>query len=206
MRLFAFPTEGVEMNSTRRLLVLAGIGLAGLCLSLPIGASTQPTRADAERDPVLKAMLTELDRSKAELQLKDFAKPFFIEYRIEEIDNLEIKAEFGAVNESHRGNGRLARVTVRVGDNKTDSSGGRGDGAIDIVALEDDPIAIRSALWAATDTAYKSALAAYSQTQAALKQVQQADAGHLAGRAAQARDRPGRMGDPRGARHRPLSL
>jgi hypothetical protein len=44
----------------------------------------QPTRADAEKDPVLKAMLTELDRSKSQLQLKDFQKPFFIQYRIED--------------------------------------------------------------------------------------------------------------------------
>ena len=66
----------------------------------------------------------------------------------------------------------MARVTVRVGDYKTDSSGGRGDGALELAALDDDPIALRSALWTATDQAYKSALAAYAQKQAALKQVQ----------------------------------
>src|SRR5208337_2163206 len=64
------------------------------------------------------------------------------------------------------------RVTVRVGDYKTDSSGGRGDGALQLAGLDDDPIALRSALWSATDTAYKSALSAYAQKQAALKQVQ----------------------------------
>ena len=63
-------------------------------------------------------------------------------------------------------------MTVRVGDYKTDSSGGRGDGALELAALDDDPIALRSALWAATDQAYKNALAAYAQKQAALKQVQ----------------------------------
>src|SRR5208337_2703335 len=64
------------------------------------------------------------------------------------------------------------RITVRVGDYKTDSSGGRGDGALQLAALDDDPIAVRSALWAATDQAYKAALAAYAQKQAALKEVQ----------------------------------
>jgi hypothetical protein len=59
-----------------------------------------------------------------------------------------------------------------VGDYKTDSSGGRGDGALQLTGLDDDPIAVRSALWAATDQAYKSALAAYAQKQAELKQVQ----------------------------------
>jgi predicted Zn-dependent protease len=59
-----------------------------------------------------------------------------------------------------------------VGDYKTDSSGKRGDDALELSALDDDPIAVRSALWAGTDQAYKSALSAYAQKQAALKQVQ----------------------------------
>ncbi|MFP5226659.1 MAG: metallopeptidase TldD-related protein, partial [Acidobacteriota bacterium] len=59
-----------------------------------------------------------------------------------------------------------------IGDYKTDSSGRRGDGAIQLAALDSDPIALRSALWSATDMAYKNALAAYAQKQAALKQVQ----------------------------------
>ena len=132
----------------------------------------QQTRADAEKDPVLKAMLVELDRSMSELQLPGFAKPFFIQYRIEEVEDFSTKAEFGASEGSQRAHQRVARVTVRVGDYKADSSGGRGDGALQLAGLDDDPIALRSALWAATDTAYKSALAAYAQKQAALKQVQ----------------------------------
>ena len=61
---------------------------------------------------------------------------------------------------------------MRVGDYKTDSSGQRGDGAVQLAALDDDPIAIRSALWNATDQAYKNALSAFAQKQAELKQVQ----------------------------------
>jgi len=150
----------------------AGIGLLAGCMIAPGFGLAQQTRADAEKDPLLKAMLTELDRSKSELQLKDFAKPFFIQYRIEDVDNFETKAEFGASEGSEHMHERVARVTVRVGDYKTDSSGGRGDGALQLAGLDDDPIAVRSALWAATDQAYKAALAAYAQKQAALKQVQ----------------------------------
>jgi len=43
---------------------------------------------------------------------------------------------------------------------------------LQLAALDDDPIALRSSLWTATDQAYKSALAAYAQKQAALKQVE----------------------------------
>src|SRR5271157_1984115 len=152
--------------------MLAGVGLMVGCLLAPRMSIAQQTRADAEKDPLLKAMLEELDRSKSQLQLKDFAKPFFIQYRIEDVDDYETKAEFGASEISQRSHERVARVTVRVGDYKTDSSGGRGDGSMQLAALDDDPIAVRSALWMATDQAYKNALAAYAQKQAELKQVQ----------------------------------
>jgi predicted Zn-dependent protease len=151
---------------------IAAAALLAVSLFASAQTAPQPTRADAEKDPVLKAMLTELDRSKSDLQLKDFQKPFFIQYRIEDVDNFETKAEFGATSSSQRSRERVARVTVRVGDYKIDSSGSRGDGAVGLAALDDDPIALRSALWWATDQAYKNALAAYAQKQAELKQVE----------------------------------
>jgi predicted Zn-dependent protease len=160
------------MNSIRSVAMIAGVGFLAACLGAPMLSAAQQTRADAEKDPLLKAMLTELDRSMSQLQLKGFEKPFFIQYRIEDVDDFATKAEFGATEGSQHTHQRIARVTVRVGDYKTDSSGGRGDGSLQLAGLDDDPIALRSALWSATDTAYKSALAAYAQKQAALKQVQ----------------------------------
>src|SRR5271157_5712055 len=159
------------MNFLRSKAALTLAGLLTMCLAAP-AQTAQPTRADAEKDPVLKAMLTELDRSMSQLQLQGFAKPFFIQYRVESLNEFETRAEFGATEGSSITRERVARVIVRVGDYKTDSSGGRGDGSIEFTALDDDPIAIRSALWMATDEAYKNALAAYAQKQAALKQVQ----------------------------------
>lgn len=157
-----------------RLGFIAGASFYALFLGAPpqSAAQAQPTRADAEKDPVLKAMLIELDRSMSQLQLPGFAKPFFIQYRIEEVDDFETRAEFGASQGTNRAHQRIARVTVRVGDYKTDSSGARGDGALELAALDDDPIALRDSLWEATDQAYKAALAAYAQKQAELKDVQ----------------------------------
>ncbi len=160
------------MRGMRTIAGFAGAGLLVACLVVPGIAAAQPTRADAEKDPVLKAMLAEMDRSMSQLQLKGFARPFFIQYRMEDIDDYETKAEFGATEGSQRSHERVARVTVRVGDYKTDSSGGRGDGSLELAGLDDDPVALRSALWMATDQAYKTALDAYAQKQAELKQVQ----------------------------------
>jgi hypothetical protein len=158
--------------------IIAGLTLAAACLFSAHAAAAQTTRpgaqtrVDAENDPVLKAMLQELDRSTNDLQLKGFAKPFFIQYRIEDVDDFETKAEFGSTEGSSHSHQRVARVTVRVGDARTDSSGARGDGALEIAALDNDPLALRSSLWQATDQAYKNALAAYAQKQAELKEVQ----------------------------------
>jgi len=160
------------MKFNRPVTTIAGMSLLFGCMCAPSLAVAQQTRADAEKDPLFKAMLAELDRSMSQLQLTGFAKPFFIQYRIEDVDDYQTKAEFGASEGGSRTHQRIARITVRVGDYKTDSSGGRGDGSLQLVGMDDDPAAIRSALWAGTDQAYKAALAAYAQKQAELKQVQ----------------------------------
>ncbi len=157
------------MNRTPFTVLLAATFLSG---AMAIAETASPARADAEKDPVFKAMLTELDRTRSGLQLKGFEKPFFIQYRIEDLTTFDTRAEYGASEGTVRSHQRVARVTVRVGDYKTDSSGQRGDGAVQLTALDDDPIAIRSALWNATDQAYKNALSSYAQKQAELKNVQ----------------------------------
>jgi len=161
----------IQTRFIRSIATFSAAALLAVSIATPSFAA-QPTRADAEKDPVLKAMLTELDRSMAQLQLPGFAKPFYIQYRIEDVDDYQTKAEFGATEGGNHAHQRIARITVRVGDYKTDSSGGRGDGALERAGLGDDPIALRTALWSGTDQAYKAALAAYAQKQAELKQIQ----------------------------------
>jgi TldD protein len=156
------------MKSLRHLL---SIGL----LACTATGFAQGTAADAQKDPVLKAMLAELDRSRQSLQLQGFEKPFFIEYRIDDVTGFDAQAAYGALTGQNEQHHRIARVVVRVGDYKMDSSAGangRGDGSVQLASTENDPIALRYALWSATDTAYKSALREYTQKQAALKSVQ----------------------------------
>jgi TldD protein len=160
------------MKVAPQLIRLSAVGLLSLAAIASQSASAQTSRADAEKDPVLNAMLQELDRSMAHLQLPGFSKPYFIEYRVEDVQDFETRASFGAAEGSQHSHARIARISVRVGDYKTDNSGPHGDGALQLAAIEDDPIALRSALWSGTDQAYKAALAAYAQKQAELKQVQ----------------------------------
>ena len=73
------------MKLARRIGSSVAAGLLIAATLSPHTAPAQATRADAEKDPVLKAMLEELDRSMAHLQLPGFEKPYFIEYRIEDV-------------------------------------------------------------------------------------------------------------------------
>jgi predicted Zn-dependent protease len=157
------------MNKVAWLLCVAvSVSAAGVAA----GEKPAPTRADALKDPVLKAMLTELDRNVSQLQLPGSQKPYFIQYRIEDVEEYSARAEFGAEEGAGHAHHRVAVVTVRVGDRKSDSSGGAADGTVEQACLSEDEIALRSVLWAASDQAYKMALAVYAQKQAALKQVQ----------------------------------
>jgi predicted Zn-dependent protease len=155
----------------------------------PVMASAQQPamRAQAEQDPILKAMLVELGRNQKRLQLQDSEKPYFIEFRIDDVVTYNAKAAYGALTHEHESHVRVAHVRVRVGDYKFDNSHAKvdnnillllqrfglgGDGMITIEVIDDDPVALRFNLWNAADTAYKLALDDFAKKQAELKTVQ----------------------------------
>ncbi|GGA74298.1 hypothetical protein GCM10011507_27100 [Edaphobacter acidisoli] len=121
---------------------------------------------------LLKAMKTELAREKADLVLTGMQRPYFIEYRLDDLTAYEAVANYGALTSEEANHARVVRVIVRVGDYTSDSSTGRGDGSVTLAPEDNNPEALRYALWIATDTAYKGALRAYAAKQAALKQYQ----------------------------------
>jgi len=127
-------------------------------------------RAAAGGDPLLEALLTELDRSKAQLKMDQVAAPYYIEYRVNDVDEYQAEAAFGAARESQRVRYRVLRVVVRIGDYKQDSYYNQGMGETNILPLDNDPIALRHQIWLATDAAYKAAGEAFTEKQAALKQ------------------------------------
>jgi TldD protein len=131
------------------------------------GAETPP----AVNDPLLRAMQVELEREKT-LLLPGMQHPYFVEYRLDDLASYEAVANYGALTREEENRQRIVRVTVRIGDYAVDSSTSRGDGTLELAPTDNDPEALRYALWTATDTAYKNALRAYSAKQAALKQFQ----------------------------------
>jgi predicted Zn-dependent protease len=138
-----------------------------------------PALARADADPrlvVRDALAAELERSMARLQLKGFEAPYFIAYTVREYDTADVQAKNGALLTSTRNHYRQAYVEVRVGDYQFDNTADRtpqneigaqpGDELYEPqpdVPLDDDPAALRGAMWLLTDTRYKAALSALHQ-------------------------------------------
>ncbi|PYU68321.1 MAG: peptidase U62 [Acidobacteria bacterium] len=133
-------------------------------------AAMVAAHAAAKGDGLLEALLTELDRSKAQLKMDQVQAPYYVEYRVNEVEDIGAEAAYGALRENQHVHVRVLRVVVRIGDYKQDSYFGRGQGESSILPLDNDPIALRHQIWLATDDAYKAAGQALAEKQAAMKQ------------------------------------
>ena len=149
-------------------LALALIAIAALLMPLTLHPKNSPS--PPEEDPVLRAMQAELGRSKSQLKLEGVASPYYIDYRVFDIDGLTAQAAYGALRTNLRARVRFARVVVRVGDYKQDSFWGNGLGVVQLMPVDDDELALRHELWLMTDQAYKAATEALTAKQARLKQ------------------------------------
>jgi TldD protein len=128
-------------------------------------------KSQANDDVVLAAMRAELDRSKSQLKMDPVAAPYYIEYRVFDLDQYSAEAAFGALRADVHLRYRVLRVVVRIGDYKQDSYSGQGQGTVDFMPLDNDMLALRHQLWLATDRAYKSAAESLTAKQAQLKQL-----------------------------------
>ena len=136
----------------------------------PPADAASAAHAAAAGDPLLEALLTELERSKSQLKMEQMQAPYYIEYRVHDVQDFLAEAAFGALREEQRMHGRVLHVVVRVGDYKQDSFFGQGVGETEILPLDNDPIALRHQIWLATDEAYKDASEALTAKQAYMKQ------------------------------------
>jgi TldD protein len=151
-------------------MIRPGYRLALLAALLLATAGVLPAQdSAASEDPLLRAMLAELQRSKSELKLADVQAPYYVDYRLTDVDQYVAEAAFGAVRSALRTRLRMLRIVVRVGDYKQDSYYGPGEGVVDVGPLDDDETGLRHQLWLGTDRAYKAASEALTAKQAELK-------------------------------------
>ncbi len=144
---------------------------------------TQAAQAGHDKDQTLHAMRDEMARSKTRLELKipgtdQPVRPYYVEYRLLDLDVKEIVAQFGTLMSSGHTRNRFMDVEARVGSYKLDSSnfisdeGFRGFiGSQGSVGIDRDYDSLRQDLWIATDQAFKEAVETYSRKQAYLSSL-----------------------------------
>lgn len=146
--------------------VLAALSCA---LSAPMLAEQQ------DNDHTLQAMRDEMARSKTRLELSipntdQPVRPYYVEYRLLDLDVREITGEFGTLLSSEHRRNRFMNVEARVGSYKLDSSNFVSDdafrgfiGPTGSVGIDRDYDSLRQDLWIATDQAFKEAVDTYSR-------------------------------------------
>jgi TldD protein len=150
-------------------------------LSAPVVRAAAQDPKDS--DQTLRAMRDEMARAKTRLELKipgtdQPVRPYYVEYRLLDLDFREISGEFGTLLSSNHARSRFMDVEARVGSYKLDSSnfvsddGFRGFiGSTGSVGIDRDYDSLRQDLWIATDQAFKEAVETYSRKQAYLSSL-----------------------------------
>jgi predicted Zn-dependent protease len=182
------PRSSLPFHSFFVLALVASLFVSGAAFASPDGATAARKAApnktnDAKSpdpmlaakaaiagDPLLEALFTELERSKAQLKMGQLQAPYYLEYHVSDVVDFSTEAAFGATREDQHVHVRVLRVVVRLGDYKQDSYFGAGLGGNALLPLDNDPIALRHQIWLATDEAYKNAGQALTQKQSILKQ------------------------------------
>jgi TldD protein len=162
---------------------MRSLRFAAVFLSLCVAPMVFASQATEDKDHTIQAMKDEMARAKARLELaippsNQPVRPYYIEYRLLDLDIREITGEFGALLSTGHSRTRQMTVGARVGDYKLDSSNFIGDegfrgfiGPSGSVGIDRDYDSLRQDLWIATDQAFKEAVETYSRKQAYLSSL-----------------------------------
>ncbi len=159
--------------------------MAGLALFLVTLGSVAAAgaRIPSDNDHTLQAMRDEMARAKTRLELtipgtEQPVRPYYVEYRLLDVEVREVVAEFGALLSNTHTRNRVMNVEARVGSYKLDSSNFVSDdafrgfiGPAGSVGIDRDYDSLRQDLWIATDQAFKEAVETYSRKQAYLSSL-----------------------------------
>ncbi len=157
--------------------------LAGAMSWLAPARTEAAAQAGQDNDQTLRAMRDEMARSKTRLELKipgtnEPVRPYYVEYRLLDLDVKEIVAQFGTLLSGTHTRNRFMDVEARVGTYKLDSSNFIGEegfrgfiGSTGSVGIDRDYDSLRQDLWIATDQAFKEAIDTYSRKQAYLSSL-----------------------------------
>jgi TldD protein len=152
--------------------------LAALC----VGTTNQfglAASAAGQESLVLSAMRKELDRSFSKLKRAGDAPLYFLSYSVYDVEQTIVRADYGGIERyGQDDHTRTLDVDLRVGSPRMDNTHKLRGNTFDFESmlpnvfdqvqfpLDNDEAAIRTALWLATDSAFKSAQKKYQKVKA----------------------------------------
>jgi TldD protein len=144
-----------------------------ICCTTAIVWSLCSTVYCQDNDVLLKTLRLELSREMEALKKAQYP-PYYMDYRLNDIDYAHITSSFGSLIRSRRDRSRIVRAGVRIGDYQFDNTHqtefgdhGRFDddygdrSGTSILPLEDKTEPLQYFLWMATQNAYRSAMEEY---------------------------------------------
>ena len=139
--------------------------LSGIPSSTALPPSKNSTLSKSVTPEIIDGLAQEIERAMTELTIPRAPKPYFIGYKLTEVEVNDVHASLGATTASKRRHFVHLEAHVHVGSYRFDNSNFVVAGAeqLDGVAsvqlpLEASPRIVRRAAWLVTDTAYKEAL------------------------------------------------
>jgi len=130
--------------------------------ALMIAVLLLPAVATAQ-DKLIDVMADELQREMRDLQEQE-TPPYFMSYMVGDVHTTSIRASFGALTQFDESDSRILTVEVRVGDYQQDNTHELRDqydystGSRMLLAHNDNPHAIRTAIWQETNSQYRQAV------------------------------------------------
>ncbi len=156
--------------------------IAGLAVFWIFGVAAHAEERTATPEGLLINVLSEeLSHAMKSLAMPDGTKPYFMGYTVTDRRSVSIGAQLGALSDNSTEHERLLSVDLRVGDYKLDNThkirgGFMGFDPSDFfgsmptpISLSGDPVAVRQAVWLATDRKFKSAAKKYQRVETNLK-------------------------------------
>jgi TldD protein len=155
--------------------VFVSLSIRPCGLALFFFASLGSYAQQIPKDPVLSAMQQELTRSFENLK-KTPVPPYFLSYQLTDNRSVDISASSGALMGSSDTTTRLLDLDLRVGDYSLDNTHSLRDGSPEMnfgdqmdrqrIPLDNDPDALRVALWQETERKYRSAVQRFQKVKA----------------------------------------
>ncbi len=127
------------------------------------------------QDKLLNILQEEVYRESSILKSQE-VPAYYIGYRVDDIKNYNVSAQFGALTNSYGNNSRLLTITIRVGTHQLDNShpirdvydnsGSYNSYKTIELPIEENAEAIKNVVWKATNDTYQEAISRYSKVKA----------------------------------------